>query len=118
MELKEIKKLYPVGSLFYSATNNLKQPLVVTELRFANHTDRYNRVREINRIILETYNKLFHPQTKQKLQKEDYKNQEFFKEIEKIYREKKYLLSLPKDIVNEEGGVIYCSETDTYARRD
>jgi hypothetical protein len=84
--LKEIKKLYPIGSQFFSATKNLKSPLKVSSLRVAEHLDRQEEIRQL---------------------KENKSNR---KRLE-------YLLSLEPDIINSDGGVIYCGETKTWAEK-
>lgn len=49
--LKEAKRLYPKGSLFLSATNNLKSPIKVSELRLS---ENYKNV-----VVNSTYGVIF-----------------------------------------------------------
>jgi len=84
--LKEIKKLYPTGSQFFSATKNVKSPLTVTSIKFAEHLDRQEEIKQL-------------------------------RESKSNKSRLNYLLSLEPDIVNSEGGVIYCGETKTFAEK-
>lgn len=84
--LKEIKKLYPIGSQFLTATKNLKSPLTVSSLRIAEHLDRQEEIRQL-------------------------------KETKTNRKRLNYLLSLEPDIINSDGGVIYCGETKTFAEK-
>jgi hypothetical protein len=113
MKLKEIKKDYPVDSWFFSATGKIKRPLKVTELRYANHEERFDRIKELENIILKNYtnntgmyvnyNKIVFKYS-------------FAKKMLKELKERKYLLYLKRDIVEANGGVIYCGETNTLAK--
>ena len=86
INLKEIKKLYPTGSMFLTATKNLKSPLTVTSIKFAEHLDRQEEIKQL-------------------------------RESKSNKSRLNYLLSLEPDIVNSEGGVIYCGETKTFAEK-
>ena len=116
--LKEIKKSYPIGSHFLSATKNIKKPLKVTGLRYAEHLDRQERIKEMQNKIIELYNEHFN---KYLLRYEDVKfsNYSFLAENEnrvmKLKEEIEYLQSLPKDVINSEGGVIYDGENNVWA---
>jgi len=118
--LKEIKKLYPIGSHFLSATKNIKKPLKVTGLRFAEHEDRSNRIKEMQNKVIELYNKHFN---KYLLRYEEVKfsSYSFLAEndnrVMKLKEEIEYLKSLPKDVVNSEGGVVYCGENNVWAEK-
>jgi len=86
INLKEIKKLYPTGSMFLTATKNLKSPLTVTSIKFAEHLDRQEEIKQL-------------------------------RESKSNKSRLNYLLSLEPDIVNSEGGVIYCSESKQWAEK-
>ena len=45
--LKEIRKEYPIHTQFYSATKNLKSPLTVGTLKFAEHLDRQEEIKQL-----------------------------------------------------------------------
>jgi len=106
----EIKNYKP-GTLFLSATKNIKSPLKVTALKKAEHVDRLNRISQLERLMVIVWNENNPP-------KENYnqiKEQFFIENCNKLWSERNYLLSLPKDIINSSGGVIYCGETNTWA---
>ena len=112
MEIKEARKLFPKGTEFLSATNNLRIPLRVTTLLVANHTDRKNKIKELELNILALWN------TENPKRVVDFfrKVPKSFQISQKEFEEREFLLSLPSDIVNEEGGVIWCGETNTLAK--
>jgi hypothetical protein len=111
INLKEIEKNYPTGTRFFSATGKIKAPLTVTTLKIAEHEDRKNRISNLKTFLIHTWNTLY----PKKFGKINYEDSEFKNKTRKQRQELKYLLSLGKDIVNSEGGVIYCSETNTWA---
>ena len=84
--IKEIRKEYPIHTQFYSATKNLKSPLTVTSIKFAEHLDRQEEIKQL-------------------------------KESKSNKSRLNYLLSLEPDIVNSEGGVIYCGESKQWAEK-
>jgi hypothetical protein len=84
--IKEIRKEYPTGSQFYSATKNLKSPLTVTSIKFAEHLDRQEEIKQL-------------------------------RESKANKSRLNYLLSLEPDIVNSDGGVIYCGERKEWAEK-
>lgn len=111
--LKQAKANYPKGTLFYSATKNLKRPLEVVELKIAKHEDRMNEIQELKMHILSTYNALY-----------PNKRKDFYKKLNGLLTDdvfKPFLRRLEEleaegfDIVNEEGGVIYCADTNSWA---
>lgn len=116
--LKEIKKSYPIGSHFLSATKNIKKPLRVTGLRFAEHEDRTNRIKEMQNKVIELYNEHFN-KFAVKYEEVKFSSYSFLAENEnkvmKLKEEIEYLQSLEKDIVNSDGGVIYCGENNVWA---
>ena len=116
--LKEIKKLYPIGSHFLSATKNIKKPLRVVSLRYAEHEDRSNRIKEMQNKVIELYNEHFN-KFAVKYEEVKFSSYSFLAEndnrVMKLKEEIKYLQSLPKDIVNSEGGVVYCGENNVWA---
>lgn len=116
--LKEIKKSYPIGSHFLSATKNIKKPLRVTGLRFAEHEDRTNRIKEMQNKVIELYNEHFNKFVV-KYEEVKFSSYSFLAENEnkvmKLKEEIEYLQSLEKDIVNSDGGVIYCGENNVWA---
>ena len=117
--LKEIKKSYPIGSHFLSATKNIKKPLRVTGLRFAEHEDRSNRIKEMQNKVIELYNEHFN-KFAVKYEEVKFSSYSFLAENEnkvmKLKEEIEYLQSLEKDIVNSDGGVIYCGENNVWAK--
>ena len=116
--LKEIKKQYPIGSYFITATKNIKKPLRVTGLRFAEHEDRSNRIKEMQNKVVELYNEHFN-KFAVKYEEVKFSSYSFLAEndskVMKLKEEIEYLQSLPKDIVNSEGGVIYDGENNRWA---
>ena len=118
--LKEVKKSYPIGSHFLSATKNIKKPLKVTGLRYAEHLDRQERIKEMQNKVIELYNEHFN-KFAVKYEEVKFSSYSFLAENEnrvmKLKEEIEYLQSLPKDVVNSEGGVIYCGETGNWAKK-
>ncbi len=111
--LKQARKNYPSGSLFISATRNIKQPIKITTIGFAKHEDRVEKVKEYEFTIMALYNERIYPKAVQKFSEIKIKSMNQA-ELE-LLEERDFLLSIPKDIVNEDGGVIYCGETNTWA---
>ena len=105
--LQTAKENYPIGSTFKSATGKIKTALTVNYIQEATHQD---RIKMINK-----WNNLFPKEWKDSYKKLDFRNQKFLEVVKKLKEEVDYLSSLEKDIVNENGGVIYCSETKTLA---
>lgn len=105
------KESYEIGTRFYSATGKVKAPLTVTILKTAEHEDRKNRISAIKTYLITTWNMMY----PKKYGKINYEDENFKKETVRLRTELKYILSLKKDIVNLDGGVIYCGETDTWA---
>lgn len=119
INLKEIKKQYPKNSLFFSATKNIKQPLQVFTIKFAEHLDRESRIKEMQDKVIELYNE-YCGEFATKYSEVRFNNRHFIvdnKIVLKLKEEIEYLESLPKDIVNSEGGVIYCGENDVWAEK-
>ena len=118
--LKEIKKQYPIGSHFLSATKNIKKPLKVTGLRFAEHEDRSNRIKEMQNKVIELYNEHFN-KFAVKYEEVKFSSYSFLAENEnrvmKLKEEIEHLQSLPKDVINSEGGVVYCGENNVWAEK-
>lgn len=86
--LKKARREYKPGTEFFSATKNIKTPIRVAILREALHEDRISEIKKLEHSSL----------TEDK-------------------ERRKYLQSLENDIVNSEGGVIYCSETGNWAEK-
>ena len=118
--LKEIKKLYPLNSLFLSATKNIKKPLRVTGLRYAEHLDRHERIKEMQNKVIELYNEHFN-KFAVKYEEVKFSSYSFLAENEnrvmKLKEEIEHLQSLPKDVINSEGGVIYDGENNVWAEK-
>lgn len=118
--LKEIKKSYPIGSHFLSATKNIKKPLRVTGLRFAEHLDRESRIKEMQNKVIELYNEHFNKFVV-KYEEVKFSSYSFLAEndnrVMKLKEEVEYLQSLPRDIINSDGGVIYCGENNVWAEK-
>ena len=106
-------KDYTAGTRFFSATGKVKAPLTVTTLKTAEHEDRKNRISNLKTFLMSTWNTMY----PKKFGKMNYEDEEFQKQTKKQRQELKYLLSLGKDIVNLDGGVIYCAETNTWAEK-
>ena len=106
-------KDYTAGTRFFSATGKVKAPLTVTILKTAEHEDRKNRISVLKTFLMSTWNTMY----PKKFGKMNYEDEEFQKQTKKQRQELKYLLSLGKDIVNLDGGVIYCAETNTWAEK-
>jgi len=118
--LKEIKKQYPLNSMFLTATKNIKKPLRVTGLRYAEHEDRSNRIKEMQNKVIELYNEHFN-KFAVKYEEVKFSSYSFLAEndnrVMKLKEEIEYLKSLPKDVVNSEGGVVYCGENNVWAEK-
>ena len=116
--LKEIKKQYPTGSHFLTATKNIKKPLKVTGLRCAEHLDRQERIKEMQNKVIELYNEHFN-KFAVKYEEGKFSSYSFLAEkdnrVMKLKEEIEYLQSLPKDVINSEGGVIYDGENNVWA---
>ena len=116
--LKEIKKQYPIGSHFISATKNIKKPLRVVGLRYAEHLDRQERIKEMQNKVIELYNEHFN-KFAVKYEEVKFSSYSFLAEndnkVMKLKEEIEYLQSLPKDVVNSEGGVVYDGENNVWA---
>ena len=106
-------KDYTAGTHFFSATGKVKAPLTVTILKTAEHEDRKNRISNLKTFLMSTWN-IMYPK---KFGKMNYEDKQFQQQTKKQRQELKYLLSLGKDIVNLDGGVIYCAETNTWAEK-
>ena len=113
--LQTARENYPIGSTFKSATGKIKTALTVNYLSEATHQDRIDRVASLKIKMINKWNNLFPKEWKDSYKKLDFRNQKFLEVVKKLKEEVDYLSSLEKDIVNENGGVIYCSETKTWA---
>ena len=113
--LQTAKEKYPIGSTFKSATGKIKTALTVNYIQEATHQDRVDRVASLKIKMINKWNNLFPKEWKDSYKKLDFRNQKFLEAVKKLKEEVDYLSSLEKDIVNENGGVIYCSETKTWA---
>ena len=118
--LKEIKKVYTTGSMFLTATKNIKKPLKITSLRFAEHLDRQERIKEMQNKVIELYNEHFN-KFAVKYEEVKFGSYSFLAEndnrVMKLKEEIEYLQSLPKDVINSEGGVIYDGENNVWAEK-
>lgn len=117
IDLKEIKKQYPIGSYFYSATKNILKPLKVTGLHYAEHSDRESRINGLQKTIIRLYNE-YCGAFATKYSEVKFNNRHFIldnKSILVLKEEVEYLQSLPRDIINSDGGVIYCGENNVWA---
>jgi|TARA_R110000782_G_C14752041_1_gene407267 hypothetical protein len=112
--LKEAKQKYKVGDLFITATKNIRKPLKVAQLKEAEHEDRKNEILYLKDKCLSLYREFtpYKPKDKFENLEEDFKKEGTFKDKTKDILERlEYLLSLENDIVNTDGGVIFCGET-------
>ena len=113
MKLSQAREEFPINSLFLSATGNIKKPLTVVKLMYAQHEDRKERIKNIEKYVLNLHNKNFYPKFVNSFSKLDLSLCGCKEELE----EREYLLSLKRDIINEEGGVIFCGETNSTAKK-
>lgn len=120
MNLKEIRKEYAFGNYMLSATGNIKAPIRIGTIYFAQHEDRSNQIANLKQHCLDVYREM-HPATpKDKFEKLKYALEhdfDFISAVKEQIERMNYLLSLEKDIINSEGGVIYCGETNTFAKK-
>ena len=117
--LKEVKKQYPKGSMFYSATKKIKQPIEITEIKFAEHLERENQIKALENKAITLYNE-YCGAFASKYTEVKFNNKHFISDnkiIPILKEEIEYLQSLPKDIVNSDGGVIYCGESNVWAEK-
>lgn len=112
------RKNYKKETYFLSATKNIKKPLKVTGLRFAEHEDRSNRIKEMQNKVIELYNEHFN-KFAVKYEEVKFSSYSFLAEndnrVMKLKEEIEYLQSLPKDVINSEGGVIYDGDNNVWA---
>lgn len=114
--LDTIRKQYPKGSMFLTATKKIKKPLEVVTLEFAKHEDRENLIKEMQNKIIESYNERFN-KFAVKYEEVKFSNPSFLEQVLRLKEEIEHLQSLPKDIVNSEGGVIYDGENNVWAEK-
>ena len=104
---------YPKGSYFYSATNNVKTALKVTNLKYSESKDIENKLGKLNKKVVHLWNETF-PHKKDKV---DLNNQLIQSLAKKQLKEIKQLNQIEKDIIEETGGLIYCGETKIWAKK-
>lgn len=117
--LETAKENYKFGTDFFSATGNLRQPLKVFIVQEAEHEDRKNEIGRIKQYCLDTYRAMHPSNPKDKFEKLKFafqNDREFVKAVSEKIARMHYLESLEKDIINSEGGVIYCGETKTWSK--
>ena len=112
MKIKELKKEFPEGTYFLSATEAIKTPLRVTKIVEARHEDRQNRIRELEREIINRYNEV-HDTNHTTF----YNVSGYMIGCDEQVREISEIKKMPKDIVEVSGGVIYCGETNKIAKK-
>lgn len=118
MDLKELKKQYRFGSYILSATQNCKTPLRIGVISEAKHEDRATEIRNIQEFCLDLWRVLNPTKPKdcfKKLIPIIKNNSDFAQKVKEQIERMNYLKQLPRDIVNSEGGLIYCGETNVYA---
>ena len=118
--LESVEQKYPIRTYFLSATKNIKKPLRVTGLRYAEHLDRQERIKEMQNKVIELYNEHFN-KFAVKYEEVKFSSYSFLAENEnrvmKLKEEIEHLQSLPKDVINSEGGVIYDGENNVWAEK-
>lgn len=114
LELAKIR--YPKGTTFFSATGKVSAKLTVNFLLEATHIDRQERLNYLKSRMLKKWNELFYDDAKDHFKQLAFDNEEFLKEVKFWKEEFDYLRKLPRDIINESGGVIYCGETNKWAK--
>lgn len=118
-QLKIARIEYPPTTSFLTATGMLdKRPLIVTSLKVANHFDRLEQIKGLEAHILSVHNNMFPRRFRNKYSKIDFSVcSSFLAEIKNEKEERDYLISLKSDIIEIEGGVVYCGETNTWASK-
>lgn len=112
---KQALRDYPKDSYFYTATGRIDSPLKVTELKVAEHLDRQQ---EINRLSTEIQKIWLEISPKSaKINKEHSRYEEFKQRTVEMRVKRKRLKETPPDIIELEGGIIYCGETNTWAKK-
>lgn len=111
------RKKYPKGSLFLSATGKIKSPITVTGVQEALNEDRINEIRDTQKDILSIWNTLYPKRPKDYFRKLDFKDHAFANTVKEPLLKLELLKSSEKDIINSEGGVIFCGETLTWAKK-
>lgn len=113
--LKQARKEYPKDSYFFTATGRINTPIKVTELKVAEHLDRQQ---EINRLSTEIQKIWLEISPKSaKINKNHSRYEEFKQRTVEMRVKRIKLKETPSDIIEVEGGVIYCGETDTWAKK-
>lgn len=121
-KLKIARQNYPQHSLFITATGSVVAPLKVTKLSYAKHEDRKAEIDKIKAEVLLTWREM-NPTKPKDFFKKLFKpinlfetNADFNNEVKEKMVMLEYLSSLESDIIEEEGGVIYCGETKMWAK--
>jgi len=111
------RKKYSRQSLFLSATGKIKSPITVINVQEALNEDRVNEVKETQKNILSIWNTLYPKRPKDCFRKLDFKDHVFENIVKEPLLKLELLKSSEKDIINLEGGVIFCGETLTWAKK-
>lgn len=112
-QLKLAKLKYPKRSQFLTATGLCKFPMTVTEVRLALHEDRVNEIEDIKESLVREWLNIS-PKSASINKKHKLYN-EYLEKVADMKLRLEELKSLPSDIVNDEGGVLFDASTDRWA---
>lgn len=111
--LKFAKKRYKRNSYFYTATKNISVPLKVTSLNLAQHEERTSEISLIEHAILRKWLEISPKSAK--INKNHRHYPYFEAQTKQLQKRLKDLKLFGVDIVEEEGGVIYCGTLNQWA---
>jgi hypothetical protein len=114
--LNSAKKDYRVGDYFITATGAIKTALKVGAIKESEHLDRHLEIQMLKSKCLTIYREMYPPlDTFEKIKKAFKDKPDFILATKELAERIDYLEALEKDIINSEGGVIYCGETNVWA---
>jgi hypothetical protein len=116
-KLNFAKKEYKIGDYFITATKTIKTALKVAIVKEAEHEDRKNEIQILKNRCLSIYRDMYPPlDTFEKIKKAFKDKPDFIEKTKHLAERIDYLENLEKDIINSDGGVIYCGETNSWAK--